>query len=106
MNIQELYASKLVSAGDRCCCRKVRRLGRLRLVRRALPSLSTRRLAARMPELSDVKIPRRHHAPPVPPSLSVPDAAEHICWNSWHMSGIERKAIDKGFGSVQPASLR
>ena len=30
------------------------------------------------------------------------DAAKHLCWNSWHMTGIERKAIADGFGFYAP----
>ena len=30
------------------------------------------------------------------------DAGEHFCWNSWHMSGIERKYISRGFAYYSP----
>ena len=30
------------------------------------------------------------------------DAGEHFTWNSWHMGGIERKAIAKGFSFYSP----
>lgn len=31
-----------------------------------------------------------------PAIMSVPDAPEHFTWNSWHMSGVERKMIAEG----------
>ena len=33
----------------------------------------------------------------VPEMFNIPDAADHFTWNSWHMSGVERKMIDRGF---------
>jgi butyryl-CoA:acetate CoA-transferase len=58
-------------------------------------------LAKRMPELRDVKfrggiLCRR------PAIFNIPDPAAHFSWNSWHMSGIERKAISEGFGYYSP----
>ena len=32
-----------------------------------------------------------------PEMFDMPDAKDHFTWNSWHMSGIERKMIDRGF---------
>ena len=26
-------------------------------------------------------------------SIKIENQAEHFCWNSWHMGGIERKAV-------------
>lgn len=54
-------------------------------------------LAARMGELEDVNfrggvLMRR------PAVFDIPNAADKITWNSWHMSGIERKACMEGFG--------
>ena len=48
-------------------------------------------LARRMGELTDVKI-RGGILTHKPAIFDVPNAAEHFCWNSWHMGGIERKA--------------
>ena len=31
-----------------------------------------------------------------PAIMQVPDVAEHFTWNSWHMSGVERKMIAEG----------
>ncbi|MBQ4424386.1 MAG: butyryl-CoA:acetate CoA-transferase [Lachnospiraceae bacterium] len=52
-------------------------------------------LAARLPKLQDIKI-RGGIALWEPAVLQVPDAADHMCWNSWHMGGFERKAAAKG----------
>ena len=54
-------------------------------------------LAARMGELEDVNfrggvLMRR------PAVFDITNAADKITWNSWHMSGIERKACMEGFG--------
>lgn len=55
-------------------------------------------LAARMDSLTDLKI-RGGILLWVPEVLKVPDAADRVCWNSWHSSGLERKlaATDVGF---------
>lgn len=37
-----------------------------------------------------------------PEIFKVDNVAEHFTWNSWHMSGIERKAIAKGFAFYCP----
>jgi len=37
-----------------------------------------------------------------PAILSVPDTAEHFCWNSWHMGGLERRLIDEGIAYYIP----
>ena len=47
-----------------------------------------------MPELQDIKI-RGGIMLWQPAIFDVPDAADHFCWNSWHMSGIERKNITR-----------
>ncbi len=38
----------------------------------------------------------------VPEIFQIPDPAAHMTWNSWHMSGIERKAIAQGFAFYCP----
>lgn len=38
----------------------------------------------------------------VPEIFKIEKPAEHITWNSWHMSGIERKAIAQGFAYYTP----
>ena len=37
-----------------------------------------------------------------PAVFDIENAAEHITWNSWHMSGIERKAIAEGIAYYAP----
>lgn len=52
-------------------------------------------LAARYEELTDVKVHGGilFHKPAI---MQVPDVAQHFTWNSWHMSGVERKMIADG----------
>jgi len=59
------------------------------------PEALDQALAKRYQELTDVKIRGGilFHKPAV---MSVPDVAEHFTWNSWHMSGVERKMIAGG----------
>ena len=61
------------------------------------PNALDKALAARMDELENVNfrggvLMRR------PAIFDVPDVADKLTWNSWHMSGIERKACTEGFG--------
>ena len=58
-------------------------------------------LAKRMGDLKDVKI-RGGILTHRPAIFDVPNAAEHFTWNSWHMSGIERKAVNEGFAYYIP----
>ncbi|MDD4692376.1 butyryl-CoA:acetate CoA-transferase [Eubacterium aggregans] len=53
------------------------------------------------PELKDLKI-RGGILMWEPEIFKLPDAKEHFTWNSWHMSGIERKAVAKGFSFYDP----
>ena len=61
-------------------------------------------LAKRTDELKDVKVRGGilFHTPAI---FEREDAGEHFCWNSWHMSGIERKAAEKGFAFYIPHGL-
>lgn len=59
------------------------------------PRALDRALAARYEELTDVKV-RGGILFEKPALFSVPDAAERFTWNSWHMSGVERKMIADG----------
>ena len=38
----------------------------------------------------------------VPAIFQIEDPAAHMTWNSWHMGGIERKAIAQGFSFYSP----
>ncbi len=65
------------------------------------PDALDRALAARYEELWDVKI-RGAVLMSRPAVFSVPDAAAHFCWNSWHMGGLERRLIDEGIAWYIP----
>ena len=58
-------------------------------------------LAKRLPQLTDVKF-RGGILLWVPEIFKIENPSEHMCWNSWHMSGIERKAIAQGFAYYAP----
>lgn len=58
-------------------------------------------LAKRMTELTDVNF-RGGILLWVPEIFKIENPAEHLTWNSWHMSGIERKAIAQGFAYYAP----
>ena len=58
-------------------------------------------LAARMSELEDVKV-RGGIALWRPAIFDIENPAAHFSWNSWHMSGIERKAVNEGFAYYSP----
>ena len=65
------------------------------------PRVLDRALAARAEELTDVKI-RGGICLWKPAIAQVENAADHFSWNSWHMSGIERKMIDEGIAFYAP----
>ena len=58
-------------------------------------------LAERMPQLTDIKV-RGGVALWAPAIFKIGNPQDHFCWNSWHMSGIERKAVDQGFAYYGP----
>ena len=58
-------------------------------------------LAKRSEELTDVNV-RGGILTRRPAIFDVPNVADHFTWNSWHMSGIERKAIKEGFSYYIP----
>jgi len=65
------------------------------------PNALDKALAARYEELTDVKVrggilTRRLSI------ADVPDAPRHFTWNSWHMTGVERKMIKEGFAFYAP----
>lgn len=60
-----------------------------------------RALAARAEELTDINI-RGGIALWKPAIADVPEAEKHFTWNSWHMSGIERKMIAQGMAYYAP----
>ena len=58
-------------------------------------------IAKRLPELKDVKF-RGGILMWVPEIFKIENPAEHFTWNSWHMGGIERKAVAQGFSFYSP----
>lgn len=58
-------------------------------------------IAKRLPELHNVNF-RGGILMWVPEIFKIENPAEHMTWNSWHMSGIERKAIAQGFAFYSP----
>ncbi len=100
MNIHEEYTAKLVSADTAAAVVKSGDwvdygwcVG--------TPVTVDRAIAARLSSLEDVKfrggvLLRR------PSIFDVENAPGHMCWNSWHMTGVERKAIAEGFGYFSP----
>ena len=58
-------------------------------------------LAKRAVELHDLKL-RGGILMWVPEIFKIEDPASHITWNSWHMGGIERKAVASGFSFYSP----
>ena len=100
MNYQEAYRQKLTTADEAvkvvksgdwldygwCVC---------------TPVALDKALAKRMEDLTDVNI-RGGILTSRPAIFGVPNAADHFAWNSWHMSGIERKAVGEGFAYYIP----
>ena len=60
-----------------------------------------RALAKRTDELTDVNV-RGGILMKLPAIFEREDAGEHFTWNSWHMSGIERKLIQRGCAYYAP----
>lgn len=58
-------------------------------------------MAKRLPELTDVNF-RGGILMWTPEIFQIDNPAEHMTWNSWHMGGIERKAIAQGFSYYAP----
>lgn len=58
-------------------------------------------IAKRLPQLKDVKF-RGGILMWVPEIFKIEDPAAHMTWNSWHMGGIERKAVAQGFSFYSP----
>lgn len=58
-------------------------------------------MAKRLPELTDVNF-RGGILMHVPEIFKIDSPAQHMTWNSWHMGGIERKAISQNFSFYNP----
>ncbi len=100
MSYQELYKSKLVSAEKAVSVIKSGDWVDYGWTT-CHPVELDRALAARMSELSDVKI-HGGICMWVPEIFKIENPADHFTWNSWHMGGIERKAIEQGFSFYCP----
>ena len=91
MDCKELYAQKLMTAAQAAA-----------LVKSGdwvdygwavnTPVAVDAELAKRLPELEGVNF-RGGILMWVPEIFQIDDPAAHMTWNSWHMGGIERKAI-------------
>ncbi len=58
-------------------------------------------MAGRLPELTDVNFRGGILMKPLE-IFGIDNPAEHMTWNSWHMGGLERKAIAQGFSFYAP----
>ena len=100
MDCKELYAQKLMTAAQAAA-----------LVKSGdwvdygwavnTPVAVDAELAKRLPELEGVNF-RGGILMWVPEIFQINDPAAHMTWNSWHMGGIERKAIAQGFAFYSP----
>lgn len=100
MGFQELYQSKLTSAEKAVSVIKSGDWVDYGWTT-GHPVALDKALAARMSELTDIKI-RGGICMWVPEIFKIDEPQAHFCWNSWHMGGIERKAIDQGFAFYAP----
>ena len=66
-----------------------------------IPVAVDKALAERMKDLTDVKF-RGGILMWEPEIFKIENPEEHLTWNSWHMGGIERKAIARGFSFYAP----
>lgn len=65
------------------------------------PDVLDKALAERTDELKDINLRGGVLLKPLA-IFEREDAGEHFTWNSWHMSGIERKMIDRGCAYYDP----
>ncbi|MFG6329124.1 MAG: butyryl-CoA:acetate CoA-transferase [Lachnospiraceae bacterium] len=100
MDFKEMYSQKLVSADEAV---KVINSGDWVDYGWCVstPVALDAAFAKRLPELTDVNI-RGGILCHVPEIYKIDSPAEHFTWNSWHMGGIERKAIAQGFSFYSP----
>lgn len=100
MNYQEKYASKLKSADEAVSVIQSGDWVDYGWAATTVVALD-QALARRMPQLNNVNI-RGGILLKEPEIFKLEDAADHFTWNSWHMGGIERKAIARGFSYYSP----
>ncbi len=65
------------------------------------PDALDQALAERTDELTDINL-RGGILLKMPAVFAREDAGEHFTWNSWHMSGVERKLVSRGCGYYNP----
>lgn len=65
------------------------------------PVAVDKEVAKRLPSLENVNF-RGGILMWVPEIFQIEDPAAHMTWNSWHMGGIERKAVAQGFSFYAP----
>ncbi|MGN1206491.1 MAG: butyryl-CoA:acetate CoA-transferase [Eubacterium sp.] len=65
------------------------------------PVAVDKEVAKRLPSLENVNF-RGGILMWVPEIFQIDDPAAHMTWNSWHMGGIERKAVAEGFSFYSP----
>lgn len=100
MDYQKLYQEKLVSAEQAAAVVKSGDwvdYGWTTIT----PVAVDKALAKRMPELYNVNF-RGGILMWVPEIFKIENPGEHLTWNSWHMSGIERKAYTQGYAFYAP----
>ncbi len=100
MGYEQEYAQKLVTADEAVKCIKSGDWVDYGWCVTTVDALD-KALAKRTDELTDVKL-RGGILMKMPAVFEREDAGEHFCWNSWHMSGIERKLIAKGCAYYAP----
>lgn len=100
MDYKKMYAEKLVSAEAAAAVVKSGDWVDYAWTT-ATPVAVDAAIAKRLPELSKVNF-RGGILLWVPEIFKIENPTEHMTWNSWHMSGIERKAIAQGFAFYAP----
>jgi butyryl-CoA:acetate CoA-transferase len=100
MDYQTLYRSKLVSADEAASRVKSGDWVDYGWTT-STPVAFDAALAKRMGELENVNF-RGGILCWEPEIFKIDEPEKHLTWNSWHMSGIERKACSRGFGFYSP----
>ena len=100
MDIRKMYQDKLVSANE--AAKTVKSGDWVDYAwTTSTPVAVDAEIAKRLPELYNVNF-RGGILMWVPAIFQIDDPAAHMTWNSWHMGGIERKAIAQGFSFYSP----
>lgn len=100
MSFQDIYKQKLVSAKEAVSVIKSGDWVDYGWTT-GTPDVCDQEIAKRLPELEDVKF-RGGILLKEPEIFKIDHPEKHMTWNSWHMGGIERKAIARGFSFYSP----